>query len=44
MKKIKAKNEKEKEKKVVSEQLHEILLVTFAAVIIFMLLFKTMFL
>jgi hypothetical protein len=42
MKKIKAK--KVKEKKVVSEQLHEILLVAFAAVIIFMLLFKTMFL
>ncbi|SIN81700.1 hypothetical protein [Chitinophaga niabensis] len=42
MKKIKTK--KVKEKKVVSEQLHEILLVTFAAVIILMLVFKTMFL
>jgi hypothetical protein len=35
---------KVKEKKVVSEQLHEILLVTFATVIILMLLIKTMFL
>lgn len=35
---------KVKEKKVVSEQLHETLLVLFATVIILMLLIKTMFL
>jgi len=42
MKKIRAK--KVKEKKVVSEQLHEALLVAFVAIVILMLLVKTMFL
>ena len=42
MKKIKT--TKAKEKKVVSEQLHEALLVAFVAIVILMLLVKTMFL